>query len=83
LHLVQDLEISSHRAEITILEAARARAASDGRERATEEDVAPLAPMALRHRRSDFMRNYFEAAREETGEIKAACQKALEEGGLN
>jgi magnesium chelatase subunit I len=83
LRLVRNLGISSHRAEITILEAARARSAADGRELATEEDVAPLAPMALRHRRSDFIRNYFEVAREETNEIEVARQKALEEGGLS
>ena len=84
LHLVQDLGISSHRAEITLLEAARARAASDGRELATEEDIVALAPMALRHRRSEFIRGYFEVAREETNEIEIACQKARrEEGGLD
>jgi magnesium chelatase subunit I len=83
LRLVRDLGISSHRAEITTLEAARARAAADGRELATQEDVASLAPMALRHRRSNFIRNYFEVAREETSEIEAACKEALEEGGLN
>ncbi|GAB4205211.1 MAG: ATP-binding protein [Roseiflexaceae bacterium] len=52
LACVQALSIPSHRAEITLLETARARAAADGRLEATIEDVRQIAPMALRQRRS-------------------------------
>jgi magnesium chelatase subunit I len=78
LHMVQELEISSHRAEITMLEAARAHAAADGRTLATADDVTAVAPMALRQRRSQFMREYFEAARREESEIEAVCNRASE-----
>jgi magnesium chelatase subunit I len=72
LGIVQTLGISSHRAEITALEAARAHAAADGRTVATVDDVQAVAPMALRQRRSEFMADYFETARKEDQEIQAA-----------
>jgi magnesium chelatase subunit I len=72
LRLIQEMEISSHRAEITTLEAARAYAAADERELVSEQDVAAVAPMALRQRRSEFIRDYFKAAREEEAKIAAA-----------
>ncbi len=70
LGMVDALGISSHRAEITALEAARAHAAAEGRFVATPEDVQAVAPMALRQRRSEFMTQYFEAARAEEEEIQ-------------
>lgn len=76
LRMVQQLRISSHRAEITLLEAARAHAAADGRNLATVGDVTAIAPMALRQRRSDFMHEYFEAARAEEHEIVEVCDSA-------
>jgi magnesium chelatase subunit I len=72
LRLIQEMEISSHRAEITTLEAARAYAAADERSLASEQDVAAVAPMALRQRRSEFIREYFRVAREEEAKIVAA-----------
>jgi magnesium chelatase subunit I len=78
LGMVQQLEISSHRAEITTLEAARAYAAADGRQLATAEDVAAVAPMALRQRRSEFIRDYLSAAQLEETEIAAVCRTAQE-----
>jgi magnesium chelatase subunit I len=80
LKMVQQLEISSHRAEITALEAARAYAAADGRQLATAEDVAAVAPMALRQRRSQFIRDYLKAAQPEETEIAAICRMAQEKG---
>jgi magnesium chelatase subunit I len=80
LQMVQELGISSHRAEITTLEAARAYAAADNREVATAEDVANVAPMALRQRRSDFIREYFQSAKTEQAEIQAVYRKIREEG---
>ena len=76
MRLVRDLEISSHRAEITALEAARAYAAADDRQVATPADVARVAPLALRQRRSEFIRTYFEAAEKEEEEIRGVCQVA-------
>jgi magnesium chelatase subunit I len=74
LEMVRTLKISSHRAEITTLETARACAAADERTLATVEDVAFVAPMAMRQRRSAFMEQYFEAVRAEDQEIEAVCQ---------
>ncbi len=82
LEMVRSLQIASHRAEITTLEAARAVAAADERTLATAEDVALVAPMAMRQRRSAFMDQYFQAARAEDGEIQAACQAARKQAGL-
>jgi len=80
LQLVRELEIPSHRAEITMLEAARAYAAADGRETTTAGDVAAVAPMALRQRRSKFIREYCELAQEEEQEIKAVWHNLLQAG---
>jgi magnesium chelatase subunit I len=80
LYLVEKLEISSHRAEATTLEAARAHAAADGREQATFADVTAVAPMALRQRRSEFLRQYFAGTRAEEAEIRGACSEALTMG---
>lgn len=58
LHLVQELKIPSHRAEIAMLEAARARAAADFRSRVTIEDIQRIAPLALRQRYSAVLDSY-------------------------
>ncbi len=79
LRLVESLGISSQRAEIVALEAARAYAAADGRQEATADDVAAVAPMALRQRRSEFMHQYLASVQAEESEIRAACQVAQEE----
>lgn len=80
LRMIQELDISSHRAEITTLEAARAYAAADNRELATTEDVAQVALMALRQRRSEFIRKYFELAQAEASEIESICRNAMDQG---
>lgn len=69
LKLVEELEIDSHRAEYTMFEAARAHAASDGRDIATPADIRAVAPMALRQRRSEFMNAFFEQQRTEDDQI--------------
>ncbi|RPI49899.1 MAG: magnesium chelatase [Chloroflexi bacterium] len=81
LEMVRTLQIPSHRAEITTLEAARALAAADERTLATAEDVTLVAPMAMRQRRSTFMGQYFEATRAEDREIQAACLAARKQEG--
>lgn len=70
LGLIQDLEIDSLRAEITLFEAARAHAIADGREKAGTADVRAVAPMSLRLRRSEFMKGFFAARDEEEKEIQ-------------
>jgi magnesium chelatase subunit I len=52
INCIQRLAIPSHRAEIALFEAARARAAADFRLTATIEDVRRVALLALRQRRS-------------------------------
>jgi magnesium chelatase subunit I len=52
LALVQALRVPSHRAEIALLEGARARAAADFRNVVAEEDIRRVAPIALRQRHS-------------------------------
>lgn len=67
--LIQGLRIDSLRAEITLLEAARAYAAADNRTEVTLEDIRQVAPMALRMRRSAFMEKYIENQSSEDEEI--------------
>ncbi|MBI5876018.1 MAG: ATP-binding protein [Chloroflexi bacterium] len=77
IHLVQKLAIASHRAEFTMFEAARARAAADGRAEAGPDDVRAVAPMALRLRRSAFMERFgAEMTREDT-EIHAVLGESV------
>jgi len=75
LHLVRELQIDSHRAEITIFEAARAHAAADGRTEATVEDVQAVAPLALRQRRSEYIIHYLERSQQEDEEIAEAIER--------
>lgn len=77
LRLVNELDIDSHRAEYTVFEAARAHAASDGREVASVDDVRAVAPMALRQRRSEFMVNFFEAQHAEDEHIRQRIDAIL------
>lgn len=78
LELVQRLDIDSHRAEYTMFEAARAYAASDGRDIATVNDVRAVAPMALRQRRSPFMVNFFESQHEEDSLIRTEIDQIVQ-----
>ena len=45
--------VAGHRADLVIQRAARALAALQGRREVTQEDIAAVAPMALRHRSRD------------------------------
>jgi magnesium chelatase subunit I len=60
MQLVIELGIESHRADHTLFEAARARAAADSREEVSLADLRFVAPMALRQRQSDFIQGFFE-----------------------
>ncbi len=70
LALVHELQIDSARAEYTMFEAARAYAASDGRNLATVSDIRTVAPLALRQRKSEFMTSYFENQQREDQQIR-------------
>ncbi len=70
IQLIQKMGIDSLRAEITWFEAARAYTAADGREVITSSDLASVAPMALRLRRSAFMIEFFNQQQSEEEELK-------------
>ncbi|MBK8135445.1 MAG: ATP-binding protein [Chloroflexi bacterium] len=68
--LVKRLEIDSHRADYVMFEAARAHAASDGRLFAGLTDLHAVAPLALRQRRSPYMKQFFVEQGQEDEEIR-------------
>lgn len=80
LGLIQKLGIASLRAEITLFEAARALAAADGRTEVSLEDLQQVAPMAVRLRRSMFIKGYFEGQKAEEEEILDAIQELQKAG---
>ncbi|NIM92660.1 MAG: magnesium chelatase [Anaerolineales bacterium] len=69
LNLIQGLGVESLRAEITLFEAARAYAIADGREEASAEDISLIAPMAIRLRRSSFIKDYLTSQSQEEEEL--------------
>jgi magnesium chelatase subunit I len=71
IELVQRMGIDSLRAEITWFESARAYAAADGREEVKADDLAEVAPMALRLRRSHFMNEFFKGQIGEEKELSS------------
>jgi magnesium chelatase subunit I len=79
LGLIKDFGIASLRAEITLFEAARALAAADNRIKVTVDDLRQVAPMALRLRRSKFIREYFKDQASEEDEIAKAIKKMPKE----
>ncbi len=70
LELIQRMGIESLRAEITLFEAARAYSVADGRTEATIADVEAVAPMALRLRRSSFIKDYLSSQSQEEQELQ-------------
>jgi magnesium chelatase subunit I len=79
LQLIERLDVSSLRAEITLFEAARAYAASDNRSEVEPEDLWAVAAMSLRLRRSRFMTEYFKDQQGEEGEIRAEIRNLGDE----
>jgi magnesium chelatase subunit I len=77
LEMIQNLNVDSLRAEITLFEAARAYAALDGRLEVTIEDLKSVAPMALRLRRSKFMEKFLSEITLEDGEISSIINTVL------
>ncbi|HXV41701.1 MAG TPA: hypothetical protein VEC96_01450, partial [Anaerolineae bacterium] len=64
LRWIEQLKIDSHRAEMTLLEAARALAAADDRLEVSLNDLQIVAPLALRQRQTDFVTKYFAVQQE-------------------
>lgn len=83
LELIEDLELDSLRAEITLFEAARAHAAADAREQVNLEDIRVVAPMALRLRRSSFIEQYIADQSSETELLEKAINKLIPPQDLN
>jgi magnesium chelatase subunit I len=73
--LTSELGIESHRAEIVLMEAARAYAAIDERPVAEVDDVKAVAPLVLRRRKSGLA-EFQAAARQEDEEIRDAIERA-------
>ncbi len=79
MSLVQELQIPSHRAEIALLEAARARAAADFRSTVLHEDIVKVAPLALRQRRSTRIEEYAQWVAHEDTQIHTVIAKLDEQ----
>jgi Mg-chelatase subunit ChlI len=69
LEIINQLQIDSLRAEITLFEAARAYAAIDGRFEVTPADLLEVAPMSLQMRRTSFIKEFCTQQQVEVGEI--------------
>ena len=78
LNLIDKLQLPSHRSEFTLFEAARAYAAADGRTTATQADIAVVAPMSLRLRRSLFIKEFLHEQQGEEEEIQRMVQECAE-----
>jgi magnesium chelatase subunit I len=74
LRWIEQLKIDSHRAEMTLFEAARALAAADDRLEVTPDDLRIVAPLALRQRQTDFAAKYFAAQQKEDIQIQAVLK---------
>jgi len=77
LELIQNLELDSLRAEITLFEASRAHAAADARSEVSLEDLRVVAPMALRLRRSSFIDQYIADQSSETKLLEKAINDLI------
>jgi magnesium chelatase subunit I len=77
VRLTADLGIGSHRAEIVLMEAARAYAALDRRTVAEIDDVRAVSLLALRHRMSD-LQAFSDSAKREDESIVAAIERTYD-----
>ena len=77
LALIENLELDSLRAEITLFEAARAHAAADARQIVNLDDIKVVAPMALRLRRSSFIEQYIADQSLETDLLETAINNLI------
>jgi len=81
LHWIEALHIDSHRAELTLFEAARAYAAADNRLQVSLDDLRAVAPLALRQRQTDSAADYYAAQKTETEKIKTVVNGEKKETG--
>ncbi len=77
IKLIRRLEIDSMRAELTVLEAARAYAAADRRTKVDLKDIQVVTPMALRLRRSAFITRYFDERTVEDKELTSEIESLI------
>ena len=77
LELIKKMGVDSLRAEITLFEAARARAVADGRYKAATKDVRAVAPIAIRLRRSEFMEDFFKAQSQEQKRLQKLLKQPV------
>jgi len=77
LALIETLQIDSLRAEITMFEAARAHAIADGRLEVEPGDLQTVAPMALRLRRSAYIKEYTDQQAPEEQELNSILEKVF------
>jgi magnesium chelatase subunit I len=77
LGLTSRLKLDSLRAEITLFEAARAYAAADAREVVAPSDLQVVAPMALRLRRSEYIKEFYNHQQVEDDELEAALEEII------
>ena len=75
IEMIKSFGIVSLRAELTLLESAKAYAAINNRLEVTKEDIFTIAPMILRLRRSEFIKKYIETQGEEENEINNIIKK--------
>lgn len=75
LRLIQEMEIDSSRAEITLFEAARAHAAADERKEVLQQDIEAVAMLSLRQRQSAFITQFFQEQKSEDEVIQTHLQK--------
>jgi magnesium chelatase subunit I len=75
LSLIEQLQIDSSRAEITLFEAARAHAAADERLAATPADIRAVALLALRQRQSKGLVEFFENQEVEDAQVTNLLNK--------
>ena len=74
IKVIKKMEIESLRAEITWFEAARAYTAADNRNEVTKADLALVAPMSLRLRRSAYMQEFLKKQNNEENELQDLLQ---------
>lgn len=82
LMLIQELQIPSHRAEIALLEGARARAAADFRGQVGIEDIERIAPLALRQRRSPAIEEFAAQVERENALVGETLQRVRQASTL-
>jgi magnesium chelatase subunit I len=74
LRWIEQLDIDSHRAELTLFEAGRAYAAADDRLEVTIDDLRAVAKLALRQRQNNYAAEYYAEQTEEDERVNTVTQ---------